>query len=211
MKPDKQGFTLVELLITVAVFGMLLALAAPSFSSWIRNAKVRTAAEAILNGLQLARGEAVRRNVQVRFQLTDSIGDDCVLKPTSSDQIKSNTNWVVSLDNPAGKCASAPINEGIPLADNPAPRIIQVRSAGESSSNILANSSAGNYVQFNSLGRLTPIPPATAPVAEAINVTPANLDCTNVRCLRVTVSVGGQIRLCDPAANLKSTDTQRCN
>ena len=68
-----------ELLIGIAIIGILLALAAPNFAVWIQNSKIRTAAESIQNGLQLARAEAVRRNAQVRFQLTTTLDNDCVL------------------------------------------------------------------------------------------------------------------------------------
>ena len=90
MKQDGRGFSLIELLIGVAVLGILLALGASSFRVWISNMRIRTAAESIQNGLQLARGEAVRRNAQIRFQLTDGIGAGCALSTTAS-------NWVVSL------------------------------------------------------------------------------------------------------------------
>ena len=58
----QRGFTLVELMIGIAIVGLSLVMAAPSFSSWIQSTQIRTAAEAVQNGLQLARGEAVRRN-----------------------------------------------------------------------------------------------------------------------------------------------------
>ena len=44
------------------VLGIMLALGLPSFVETIQNMQVRTAAESILDGLQIARSEAVRRN-----------------------------------------------------------------------------------------------------------------------------------------------------
>ncbi|MEE2978934.1 MAG: prepilin-type N-terminal cleavage/methylation domain-containing protein, partial [Pseudomonadota bacterium] len=46
-----RGFTLIELLVTISVFAFLMLLAAPSFTSWIQDAQVRTAAESLQNGL----------------------------------------------------------------------------------------------------------------------------------------------------------------
>lgn len=63
------GFTLIELMLTIIITAILLTLAMPSFNAWIQNSKIRTATEAVLNGLQLARAEAVRRNEYVRFVL----------------------------------------------------------------------------------------------------------------------------------------------
>jgi type IV fimbrial biogenesis protein FimT len=63
------GFTLIELLTVVTVMSIMLFLALPNFSVWLHNTQIRTAGEAILSGLQLARTEAVRRNVNVELTL----------------------------------------------------------------------------------------------------------------------------------------------
>jgi type IV fimbrial biogenesis protein FimT len=65
-----SGVSLVELMIALAVFAILIAMALPSFASWIQNTRIRTAAEGILNGLQYARTEAVRRNTNIEFSLS---------------------------------------------------------------------------------------------------------------------------------------------
>ena len=65
----EQGFTLVELLISVAVVGVLTLLALPSFNQWIANTKIRSTTESVLAGFQLARAEAVRLNRGVRMTL----------------------------------------------------------------------------------------------------------------------------------------------
>ena len=64
------GFSLVELMVTVAIVAVGLAVAAPSFSQIVSNYRLKSAAESVLNGLNLARAEAVRRNAQVSFALT---------------------------------------------------------------------------------------------------------------------------------------------
>ena len=69
-----SGFTLIELMIAIAVFGILMMAALPSFRIWIQNTQVRTAAEGIFNGLQLARAEAVRRNVKTELELASGSG-----------------------------------------------------------------------------------------------------------------------------------------
>lgn len=56
------GFTLVELLVTLAVFGLLLALAVPSFTSMIQNNRIRGTTQELQATLQWARSEAIRRN-----------------------------------------------------------------------------------------------------------------------------------------------------
>jgi len=68
------GFTLIELLITLVVLAVLLYVALPNFAVWMQNTQIRTAGEAILNGMQLARTEAIRRNVNVEMRMDMSSG-----------------------------------------------------------------------------------------------------------------------------------------
>jgi len=69
-----RGFTLIELLIAFALIGILIVIAVPAFQHWIQNTQIRNGAEGILNGLQLARAEAVRRNTNVQLVMTTGSG-----------------------------------------------------------------------------------------------------------------------------------------
>lgn len=70
----QAGFSLVELMVTIAVLGIILGIAAPSFQDWITKLQIRNAAEAVLHGLQLARTEAIKRNGSVTMTLTGGTG-----------------------------------------------------------------------------------------------------------------------------------------
>ena len=204
MKPTMRGFTLIELVVVLAVLAILLAAGASNFSVWMTNSRIRTTAESIQNGLQMARAEAVRRNTPIRFQFVDNLAASCALSVTAS-------NWIVSFDDPAGDCDAAPLNEAFAVSDaanNPAPRIIQSRAATEGGRNTVIAADQSTIV-FNGLGRVTPVP-AVVPVD--INVSPvaAAGDCTSQRCLRVRVTAAGQIRMCDPALDVAGSDPQRC-
>lgn len=59
-----QGFTLIELMVTIAVLAIIIALATPSFTSVINNNRLSSHANELVASLQLARMEAVRRNVR---------------------------------------------------------------------------------------------------------------------------------------------------
>ena len=65
-----QGFSLLELMIVLAVMGVLSVLAIPSFVDWIQNGKSRTVAESIQNGLRYAQGEAARLSRLTTFTPT---------------------------------------------------------------------------------------------------------------------------------------------
>lgn len=60
-----NGFTLIELMITLVVVIILAAIAAPSFNNMIRENRLATQANLFLGSLQLAKSEAIRRGAQV--------------------------------------------------------------------------------------------------------------------------------------------------
>lgn len=156
----QRGFNLIELMIAVTLLGVLLMLGLPEYREWIQNTQIRTSAESVQNGLQLARAEAVRRNTPVTFTVDGN-------------------NWSVTV---AGSG-----------------EVIQTRSGKEGSSNAVIGTNQA-AVTFNGLGRITPVPAAEI----QFNVTnPTGGTCQTsggqMRCLRVTASLGGQIRMCDPA------------
>ena len=64
-KPRNFGFTLVELLVSVAILGILASLAAPSFSESIKRYRINAIKEDLAGSIQLARAEAIRRGRQV--------------------------------------------------------------------------------------------------------------------------------------------------
>ena len=59
------GFTLIELITAMAVAGILLALAIPSFNETIRNNRLAAAVNNLSSAIHLARMEAIRRNQRV--------------------------------------------------------------------------------------------------------------------------------------------------
>lgn len=61
-----QGFTLIELMVTIAVLAILVTLAAPSFNSLIDKYRVKRAADTISAFLINAKSEAIKRNTTVR-------------------------------------------------------------------------------------------------------------------------------------------------
>jgi type IV fimbrial biogenesis protein FimT len=85
-----SGFTLIELMITIALLGILSFFAIPSYRTWIQNTQIRGGAEAILNGIQLARAEAVQRNTNTQFVLGSKA--DWTVQTASGTAIQTRTS-----------------------------------------------------------------------------------------------------------------------
>jgi type IV fimbrial biogenesis protein FimT len=197
LSPIQRGVTLIELMIALVILAVLMFLAVPSFTIFLHNQQVRNASEAILQGLNLARAEALRRNSSVRFQLVSNLTAGCALANNS-------LNWVVSIADPTGNCDDDP--RALPA------EIVQKHSATDGTSNVVLAADATNVV-FNGMGRVVGAGIGT------INLSNVGGACEHlagtIRCLRVVVSTGGQIRLCDPKINpainpAHATDPRRC-
>jgi len=70
MRRSTHGFTLVELMVTLSVFAILVAIALPSFTSSIQGSEADTEASDLVRGLNFARIEAMNRGVSVRIRPT---------------------------------------------------------------------------------------------------------------------------------------------
>lgn len=178
------GFGLIELMITIAVMGILAAVAVPSFTATVQNSKTRTVAEALQNGIRLAQGEAVKSSRSIRFLLTDAA-------PTL-DAAESSTgkNWVVKSMTLANPAVSDFFIQGASLPDM---------------GNVVIQATSSS-IQFNSFGRL-----ASPSNSVVYTITNSRSTSSNpLRRLNVTVSIAGAIRMCDPDKALSATNPDGC-
>lgn len=203
-----QGVTLIEVLISLALMTLLLALAAPSYQEWIQKAQIRAQGESIVNGVQLARSEALKRNTTVHFRLVTDLTSSCAGHTDG-------TAWVISLFDVSGLCDKAPdlttspTSTGFNSASNPL--ILQKTAASGANAQVAADQAG---VCFNGLGQLTTV----AGVCNALDTTigisnPTGGSCAaaggTMRCMEVRISAGGMIRYCDPAVS-DTTDPRHC-
>jgi type IV fimbrial biogenesis protein FimT len=72
-----RGFTLVELMVTISVLAILLAIAVPSFSEVMPSSRLRSYANDFVASTTLARGEAIKRNSVVNL-CASSNGTSCM-------------------------------------------------------------------------------------------------------------------------------------
>jgi type IV fimbrial biogenesis protein FimT len=175
----QRGFTIIEAVIAITIAGFLLAAVMPSVGAWMRNSRLRTAAESISVGLQQARAEAVRRNQPVSFHLVsdidaNSMTDACALSSASS-------GWVVSLASPAGKCATD------------RDTFLALRTPGNTADGLGVNANATS-VTFNGYGQVTNTTPINC-------IKLSNASDSSARKLNIAVNAGGQVRMCDPVVS----------
>lgn len=86
MMSKSLGFTIIELMITLAVVAVLAAISAPSFSEMLRSHRLTTQANLFLSQMHFARSEAVRRGQPVM-----------ILSNSSSDNWADG--WVIFIDS----------------------------------------------------------------------------------------------------------------
>lgn len=80
----QRGFTLVELMVTLAVLVVLMAVAVPSFRSITLANRLTTNANELVGAIQTARMEAIKRNARTQFcsnsdtnNTSDTLGGAC--------------------------------------------------------------------------------------------------------------------------------------
>ncbi len=99
------GFTAIELMVTVAIMAVLMALAAPSFIPLIEGWRVRQAAEQLQSTLYYARSEAIKRGGRVVVQKLPNNTNGCT---TASTNAAWGCGWTVCHDvNNSGTCTTA--------------------------------------------------------------------------------------------------------
>lgn len=86
-----QGVTLIEAMVVLSIFGILAALATPSFKSTINSNRRTTYANQLFEDLALARSEAIKRGVKVTVcPSTDSV--------SCSKRNSWATGWITYVD-----------------------------------------------------------------------------------------------------------------
>lgn len=145
MKKPLCGFTLVELLVTVAIAAILLSTAAPSFQTLVMNNRMSAQVDGLINGLNYARNAALSGNVVTTV---------CPIGAANSTNcgIDWGAGWIV-VNDPAGSATllhSAPAMAGRPVlravALNgvaPASVIFDARGLASTSANFVVCDSRG--------------------------------------------------------------------
>lgn len=175
----QRGATLLELMVTVTIVGIVGAIGIPQMSQWIRNTSVTSAAEILQNGLRQAEAEAIRRNLRVEFLLTDGTPSVSTIKTLTASA--NGKNWAIrALDGLT------------PLADQNA-AYVNGFLLKEVSPEISLEGPAS--VLFSGTGRVLDTAGAAVADHRVYRISRSNAD----KALCVFVTPGGGIKLCNPA------------
>ncbi len=201
-RAGSRGFTLVELMVGVALIAIALGLGAPAMGTYLQNAKLASATQTYFSGVQTARAEAIHRNLAVEFVLTDTAVDTADLANSLTPSV-SGVNWAVRAASDVSGAAYTLIEaksgkEG--TVDNNAPAPVQISASGPSGFD--------GTISFNGFGGTSDSGAYTLDISNS-----AAGACVaaggSIRCKRIRITPGGQIQACDPAAS--AADSRACS
>lgn len=203
----QHGFSLVETMVTIAVVAIMLSVGLPSLSVWMKNNQIKTTAQNVLTGLQLARGEAVRQNSQVLFQLTDTgntgVPTWTVLSYSSQPCQKDVKLFPCPIESSASDEGGSLARIGV-NADDISTNNYSYATAIPAGKNMGGKILPG--VVFNAFGQVMNDAAANAIATRVTRIDVTNPTDTATRRMVVRIPVGGSASMCDPAA----TNSQAC-
>lgn len=136
------GFTLIELIVTMVIFSIVIAMAAPSFNGMIANNRSTSLASELTAAVNFARSEAIKRVKRVTI-CPSSNGTSCL---ASSDWAK---GWLVFVDKAASDPAALEVDTVLKYWDK-----LDVKTVASLKKVGTSTSTAVEYLRFNSLGML---------------------------------------------------------
>lgn len=167
LQQKRAGFTLVELMIVVAIMGILAGIAYPLMLSWLPNMRLRGAARDVYSVMQRAKAEAIERGVDVTVGFSTATDAYIMFLDTGEGVGGIAGNGVLDGSEPA-LFRSGPLPDGV--AFDPA-------TGGD------GVTFAGNALVFTSRG----LPAGTGTVAVWVPATG--------RQRTVTVTIAGRVRM----------------
>ena len=130
-----RGFTLVEMMTVLVIMGIGLALAAPSFTAYQRNAELTSTANALLSSMSVARGEALKTSLFTYVQ------------PNTAGNWASG--WIAYADTNGNAAYDAGTDT---LLDSHGPLAGTVTVVTSASINGFADNNGDQYVSYNGSG-----------------------------------------------------------
>lgn len=178
MRNYKNGFTIIELMVTLAVFAVVVGVVLPNFNIQILNHRSIALGEDFTTALNFARSEAVKRRARISL-CASSDGATCVGAWTDG--------FMAFVDNATSDDAAAPV---LPNTDG-ITTILRVWQRPDTNAVITAKRGANdiNFIRYTGLGTLARI------TDDPITVEAKFSNCTNDSAQRLTIGLSGLISL----------------
>lgn len=153
------GFTLMELLVTVALVALLAGLAAPAMARFVDNARLRAAVEHLSGELQRARNHALSHQRKVHFFVHGDASGWCYSWSDAAGACHCNTDHCPATDpaQPGTRSASAFTRPRLSLPGNTRQQVLQfapVRGTATATSLALSNRHSRVRIIVSPLGRV---------------------------------------------------------
>lgn len=181
--PAQHGFTIIELMVVVAIVATLAALAAPSFNPLLERWRVRQSVDGLQSALYYARSEAIKRGGNIVVRKENSGANDC---PLASGASEWDCGWFVFVD--ANDNNTLQVGEEVLQRFATPPQMQVTRSASAASA---------AFIRFDRWGR------ANAPFG--FSLVPLNKSTNDLAARGLCMSSGGRIRVTTDPADIPCT------
>lgn len=124
----QKGFTLLELIVVVAITGIVLAWGVPSFNNLIRNSRLTSETNSLVGDIQVARSEAIKRGANVTLCASPAPTIAQPLCVAANNAANYDNGWIIFLDaNGDGVRAVDGTEPVLRIADPPRGRSVALR------------------------------------------------------------------------------------
>jgi type IV fimbrial biogenesis protein FimT len=134
--PERSsGYTLMELMVTIAIAGILLGVAIPSFTSIISSNRLTTYANELVTALNFARSEAIKRGLRITLCKSTN-GDSC----TTGDDW--SQGWIIFTDH-----------DNNAAYDSATETLLRVQANSANAITMVGNTNVANYISYIASGQ----------------------------------------------------------
>ena len=182
--PDRRrGFTLIELMVTVSLIAILMAIATPSFTTFQRNAELTSRVNSLLASINAARSEAMKR------------GRDAVLTPLDGSNWRSG--MVVFVDINSNLTFDSGSDVSVFRNEDALPSYLDITATG-------SPNASPPYIRFDAQGYPKPVSPDVKNFTFSISRNDVSGSEVFSQTRRLKVAITGRSRTCKPTS---ATDT----